>query len=66
MDAINTELSNYYKKDATCSLFQVEVKGVCDHLNTRRFDLIIDPHYYFGDALEVYDAVLKMVIYFTV
>src|SRR5690554_4661215 len=64
MDAINTELSNYYKKDVRVRAFSdlIEVKDEAwrdaleGYLNTRRFDLIIDP-LYFNDALEVYDRV---------
>jgi uncharacterized protein YPO0396 len=64
MDAINEELSNYYKKDIRVRPFSdlIEVKDEAwrdaleGYLNTRRFDLIIDP-LYFNDALEVYDRV---------
>ena len=64
MDVINTELSNYYRKDIRVRPFSdlIEVKdelwrdAIEGYLNTRRFDLIIDP-LYFNDALEVYDRV---------
>ncbi|WP_025725252.1 ATP-binding protein [Acholeplasma granularum] len=64
MDLINEELSNYYKKEVRVRPFSdlIEIKdeswrdAVEGYLNTRRFDLIIDP-LYFNDALEVYDRV---------
>lgn len=64
MDKINEELSDYYQKDVRVRPFSdlIEVKDEAwrnaleGYLNTRRFDLIVDP-IYFNDALEIYDRV---------
>lgn len=64
IEAINTDLSSYYKKDIRvrpfCELIEVKDEAwrnaLEGYLNTQRFDLIIDP-LYFNDALEVYDRV---------
>lgn len=64
IDAINEELTHYYKKEVRvrplCELIEVKDEAwrnaIEGYLSTQRFDLIIDP-LYFNDALEVYDRV---------
>lgn len=64
IDAINSELSSYYKKEIRvrplCELIEVNDEAwrnaLEGYLSGQRFDLIIDP-LYFNDALEVYDRV---------
>lgn len=64
IEAINSDLSNYYKKEVRVRPFSdlIEVKdeswrnALEGYLNNQRFDLIVDP-LYFNDALEVYDRV---------
>src|SRR5690606_70237 len=64
IEAINTDLSAYYKKEVRvrplCELIEVKDESwrnaLEGYLSTQRFDLIIDP-LYFNDALEVYDRV---------
>src|SRR5690606_38458109 len=64
IEAINTDLSAYYKKEVRvrplCELIEVKDESwrnaLEGYLGGQRFDLIIDP-LYFNDALEVYDRV---------